>query len=107
MEDYVVTIAPHTEATVLDLVDGSLPKTVAEMLKKMQADSRPVDPRTMKFHWVVGASRRARFPPEDIFVCDGVSCFVPKEMWPVLDGRTLTLVDNELQIEPEPPPPSV
>ena len=105
-DHYVVTIAPHTRAEVLDLVDGSLTQTIVELLRNVQADPRQVDPTTMKFRWVVGASLRARFPPEDIHVFDGVACFVPNEMRPVLDGRTLTLRDSELRIEPEPPAPA-
>ena len=106
-KDYVVAIAPQTDAMMLDLKDGVFTKTDVEKLKKAQTDSLSVDPRKMKFRWVVGVSLRSRFPTEDIFVYDGVSCFVPKEMRSILDGRTLTLNEGELRIEPEPLPPTV
>jgi hypothetical protein len=102
LQDYVVTVAPHTEAQLLDLVADATTDAVAKAIEKQRAV--PLDPISMKFRWVVGASRRIRFPPNDIVVCDGVPCFVPNEMRPILHGRTLTLVDSELRLEPEPPP---
>ena len=98
--DYVVTIAPQTEAMRLDLTQRSLADTVAEL------ELNPPDLRTMQFRWVVGASRRVRFPAKDVFMCDGIPCFVPEEMRPILNGRTLILADGQLRIEPEPPPPA-
>lgn len=103
---YVVTISPHTEPNMVDLVDGSLAKTVDDMLKKVHADPRIVDPSTMKFQWGVGIGLGTRFPPEDIIVCNGVPCFIPREIMSVLDGRSLALVDNELRIDPTPPSPT-
>ena len=103
LQDYVVTVAPHTEAQPLDLVADATTDAVAQAIKQLRAV--PLDPTSMKSRWIVGASRRARFPSNDIVVCDGVPCFVPKEMRPILHGRTLALVDNELRLEPQPPPP--
>jgi hypothetical protein len=99
--EYVVTIAPQTEAGELDFGKRTLAEAIAEMLR----DHRN-NPKTMTFGWVVGASRRVRFPDHDIFLCDDVPCFVPEEMRPILHGRTLALVDNQLRIQPEPLPPT-
>jgi hypothetical protein len=63
------------------------------------------DLKTITFHWVVGVSRRERFPAEDILVCNGIPCFIPDEMRPVLNGRSIVLADSRLEIIPAPPPP--
>jgi hypothetical protein len=101
IEHYVVTIAPHSEARVLTVEEGLPEKAIAEILAQIEV--HPIDPRALKLRWVVGASRRDRFPSEDIV--DGVPCFVPQDLQLLLDGRTLTLVDGEFFIEPPPPPP--
>jgi hypothetical protein len=100
-DDLVLTVAPETDAVVFELEKEALDQAIAGMVK----DARGRDLRELKFRWTVGASRRSRFPPEDILICDGVSCFIPIEMRPVLNGRTLIVAEGELRIVPDPPPP--
>ena len=104
-EDFVVTIAPQTQSRVIELEGRSHEKVADEIVKDALAGSRAMGSETMELHWVVGVSKRNRFPPEDILVCCGVPCFIPEEMKPILNGRALVLANDELRIEPEPETP--
>ena len=101
-DQFVVTMAPTTEATTWSLENSSIEQVVAEIRKAAAA----ADPTKMKYRWEVGVSRRSRFPPEDIFSCDGVPCFIPNELKAVLDGRALVVSENQLRIQPEPTSPN-
>jgi hypothetical protein len=101
-DQFVLTVAPTTEATTWSLENSSIEQVTAE-IKKAAAGT---DPRKMTYRWEVGVSRRSRFPPEDIFSCDGVVCFIPKELKAVLDGRALVVSENQLRIHPEPISPN-
>ena len=103
--DLVVTIAPQTEARVFELGEKAHEEIAQEIVKEALAEFHAVDSNAMKFHWVVGVSRRSRFPAEDILVCGGVPCFIPEEMKPILNGRALIVANDELRIEPEPQAP--
>ena len=97
-QDLVLSIAPTTVAEELQLVEGSIEQTVAKFVET-KFDS--LDINNLEFKWTVGGSRRSRFSSEDIVTCSGIPCFIPSEMEEILDGHVLTVVNNELKIEPE------
>lgn len=105
LEDYVLTIAPHTEREVLNVAGDDLAEAVQEVLERLPLDRSAL--RSMKLVWVLGVSRRSRFPADDVHLIDGVYCFVPHEMRSVVAGRRLVLVEGELRLSPEPDPPEM
>lgn len=57
-EDCVVSVVAWGAGGRLDLVDGSIEKTIEYLKKQISAEPHRFDPRTIKYEWGVGLSPR-------------------------------------------------
>jgi hypothetical protein len=107
-ESLVLAIAPvSSQKSTLKFRESDLnlsDKELAERARSFLSSlSSPV-----KFHWVVGGVHKSRLSGEETSFVNGIECFLPDEIRPVVNGRVLRLQNGELVFEPElDPPPSL
>jgi Ser/Thr protein kinase RdoA (MazF antagonist) len=106
LDNYVITFAPRIASAAFDLGDRTLGEAVTDLAVTTQHVLNAGRIHAQGAHWVVGLSRRDRFPADDVVLFGDVACFLPQEMWGVLHGRRLVIREGELCVDPDPAPPS-
>ena len=106
-EPLVLCVSPYAaQGRTLDLDPVELTNLSHEELTKMGLNFANSLSTPIEMCWEVGGMRRSRLPAADFRLIDGIECFLPEEIRPVLNGRTLQFENGELRFEPELVPPA-
>jgi hypothetical protein len=57
-------------------------------------------PSKFMVKYVIGTKELERVPEEDVHVIDGVKCYLPKHLIPVIGARVIVLENGVLEFEP-------
>lgn len=99
-EAVVLTIAPTSNAERLDLDPDKLKLSEEEIAALARAYLHSHS-SSGELQWTLGATRKSRLPKKDMFVIDGIECFLPKEVRSAINGRVLRFENGDLVFDPK------
>lgn len=104
-EPVVLTIAPTTCPQIMDFDPKEIETSEQELgaLANKHLDSLP---SPVELQWSIGATRKSRLPKQDMFVIDGIECFLPQDVQSVIKGRVLRVENGRLVFDPRLDPPA-
>lgn len=96
-EEKALVVVGVVVGTVRDLDDRTPIEEVAEMGSETIRDL----PSRITVAYQINTTDLKRLPQEDIYVVDGIKCYLPEDIRKIVDSREVVLKNGRLQFEPK------